>query len=80
MSSIEFGDTMVPNIEQDSILLWGYSILHKEHALARFNHQKKRYSYAAEGWRCKFPESGFEFLLSVSRTPKACRIAFLAVF
>ena len=31
---------MVPNIEQDYILLFGYSILYKEYNLAKFNHQK----------------------------------------
>ena len=41
MSSILFGDTMVPDIE---FLLLGYSILYKEYNLTRFNHQKKRYS------------------------------------
>ena len=45
MSSILFGDTMAPIIEQDSILLWGYSILYKEYNLTRFNHQKRHYSY-----------------------------------
>ena len=39
--SILFGDTMVPNIESDSILLLGYSILYKEYNLTRFNHPKK---------------------------------------
>ena len=29
---------MVPIIEQDSILLLGYSILYKEYTLTRFNH------------------------------------------
>ena len=43
-SSILFGDTMVPNIEQDSILPLGYSILYKESNLTRFNHQQKHYS------------------------------------
>ena len=33
---------MVPNIEQDSIFLLGYSILYKGYNLARFNHQTKR--------------------------------------
>ena len=36
MSSILFGDTMVPNL--------GYSILYKEYYLTRFNHQKTHYS------------------------------------
>ena len=40
LSSILFGGTMVPNIEQDYILLLGYSILYKEYNLTRFNHQK----------------------------------------
>ena len=38
--SILFGDTMVLNIEEDYILLLGYSILYKEYNLTRFNHQK----------------------------------------
>ena len=33
MSSILFGDAMVRNKEQDSILLLGYSILYKEYNL-----------------------------------------------
>ena len=33
LSSILFGDTMVPNIEQDYILLLGYSFLYKEYNL-----------------------------------------------
>ena len=40
MSSILFGDTMVPKKEEDYILLLGYSTLHKEHYLTRFSHQK----------------------------------------
>ena len=40
MSSILFGDTMVPNIEYGYILLLGYSILYKEYCLTGFNHQK----------------------------------------
>ena len=40
-SSILFGDTMVPNIDEDDILLLGYSILYKKYYLTRFNHQKK---------------------------------------
>ena len=40
VSSILFGDTMVPSIEKDSILPVGYSILYKEYYLTRFNHQK----------------------------------------
>ena len=44
MSSILFGDTMVPNIEEDYILLLGYSILYKKYYLTRFNHQKKHFS------------------------------------
>ena len=39
MSSICFGDAMVPIIEYDYILLSGYSTLHKEYYLTRFNHQ-----------------------------------------
>ena len=41
MSSISFGDTMVPKIEWDYILLFGYSILYKEYDPTRFNHPKK---------------------------------------
>ena len=41
VSSVLFGDTMVPNIEQDYILHLGYSVLYKEYNLTRFNHQKK---------------------------------------
>ena len=44
MSSSLFRDTMVPNMEYDSILLLGYSILLKEYNLTRFNHQKQHYS------------------------------------
>ena len=40
MSSILFGDTMVPIIQQDYILLWGYIILYTEYYLTRFNHRK----------------------------------------
>ena len=40
MSSVLFGDTMVPNIEKDSILLLGYSILYKGYNLTGSNHQK----------------------------------------
>ena len=40
MSRILFGDTMVPIIESDYILILGYSILYKECNLTRFNHQK----------------------------------------
>ena len=32
---------MVPMIEEDSILLLGYSILHKEYNLTGFNHRQK---------------------------------------
>ena len=39
-SSILFGDTMVPMIEEEYIPLLGYSILYKEYNLTRFNHQK----------------------------------------
>ena len=39
-SGILFGDTRVPNFEQDSILLLRYSILYKEYKLTRFNYQK----------------------------------------
>ena len=44
MSSILFGDTMVPIIESDHILLLGYSISNSEYYLTRFNHQNKHYS------------------------------------
>ena len=44
MSRILSGDTMVPIIESDYILILGYSILYKEYNLTRFDHQKKRYS------------------------------------
>ena len=40
LSSILFGDTMVPNIEYDYILLLGYSILYKEYDLTGFSHKK----------------------------------------
>ena len=40
MSSILFGDTVVPNIEEDYILPLGYSILYKEYNLTGLNHQK----------------------------------------
>ena len=52
MSSSLFGDTMVPNIELDYLLLLGYSILHKEHNLTRFNHQK-------DATHIEFRASGF---------------------
>ena len=45
VSSILFGDTRVPNLEKDHILLLGYSIFCKEHYLTEFNHQKTRYSH-----------------------------------
>ena len=41
-----FGDTLVPNIGCDYILLLGYSSLYKEHNLTRFNH-KKHYSHVS---------------------------------
>ena len=44
LGSILFGDTMVPIIESDSILLFGYNILDEEYNLTRFNHQNKHYS------------------------------------
>ena len=31
---------MVPNVEKDDVLLWGYSSLCKEHNITGFNHQK----------------------------------------
>ena len=41
MSSIFFGDTMVPNMEQDYILLLGIIFnSYKEYYLTRSNHQK----------------------------------------
>ena len=49
MSNILFGGTMVPIIEQDYILLFGYSILNKEYNLTgfitEFNHQKALLKY-----------------------------------
>ena len=44
MSSILFGDTIVPIIEKDYILLLGYSMLCEEYNLTGFNHKKHRYS------------------------------------
>ena len=41
LSSILFGDIKVPNMEQDFILLLGYSILYQEYYLTRFNHQRE---------------------------------------
>ena len=41
MSSIEFGGMMVPNKEEDYILLLGNCMLYKEYYLTRFNHPKK---------------------------------------
>ena len=41
MSSVLFGDTVVPRMGWDCVLLLGYTILYKEHYLTRFNHQKK---------------------------------------
>ena len=48
LCSILFGDAMVPNIniESDSILLLGYSILYKVHNLTRFNHKKHTTHFA----------------------------------
>ena len=40
LSSNLLGDTMVPNTEEDYILLFGYSIVYKEYNLTGFNHQK----------------------------------------
>ena len=37
---ILFGDTVVPNQEQDYILLLGYSILYKEYNLTWHKHKK----------------------------------------
>ena len=43
VSSILFGDTMVPKIEQDCILLLGYSMLYKNIILLG-SYTKKHYS------------------------------------
>ena len=48
-SSLLFGDTMVPNLEEDSIVLLGYSILYKEYDRTRFNHQKARLTCMSTG-------------------------------
>ena len=40
MSSILFGNFMVPSIESDYILLLRYSILYKEDNLTGFNHKE----------------------------------------
>ena len=40
MPSSLFEATMVPIIEEEYILLLGYSILYKGYNLTRFNHQK----------------------------------------
>ena len=40
LGGILFGDSMVPNIEEDYILLLGYSILYKEYNLTRFNQKQ----------------------------------------
>ena len=44
LSSILFGDTMVPNIDQDDIHFLGNSMLYTEYYLTRFNHKKKHCS------------------------------------
>ena len=48
VSSILFGDTMVPVIELDYILLLGYHILYKEYNLTRFNHNKTLLTWCSE--------------------------------
>ena len=53
LSIVLVGDTMVPNIEQDYILLLGYSILYKEYDLTRVNHQKNTTQLAVVGLRLK---------------------------
>ena len=60
LSRILFGD-MVPNIDQDYILLLGYSASYKEYNLTRFNH-KKNYSCvgAAGTLRVDIPERGWQ--------------------
>ena len=40
MSSMLFGDTMVPNLEEDYIILLGYSVLYEEYYLTGFNHHE----------------------------------------
>ena len=42
LSSFLFGDTMVPNIRVRLYPPFGYSILHKEYNLTRFNRQKSQ--------------------------------------
>ena len=49
--SILFGDTMVPNIEYDYVLLLGYGMLYREEYLTGFNHQKNRYPCVQGGSR-----------------------------
>ena len=49
LSSVLFGDTMVPNIEYDYILLLGYSILYKEYSLTSTT--KKSFSFEVVGPR-----------------------------
>ena len=50
MSGILFGDTMVPSIGEDYILLFGYSIIYKEYNLTRFNHQKTLLVWGFRFW------------------------------
>ena len=57
MSSILFGDTKVPIIEYDYILLLGYSILYREYSLTRFNHPKN----ATHVWQCRRLSNGQHF-------------------
>ena len=45
---------MVPNIEQDYILLLGYSILYKEYNLTGFSHKNKHYSNRLENDIAKY--------------------------
>ena len=46
---------MVPNKEEDYILLLGYSISYKEYYLTRFNHQKNttQMNLSTSGWRLR---------------------------
>ena len=57
LSSMLFGDTIVPNIESGYILLFGYSISYKEYNLTVFNHPKKRYSPTP--WRMRVSRPAF---------------------
>ena len=57
MSSILFGDAMVPNIEHDYILLLGYSILYMEFNFFWVQPPKKHCSHGVAGahkaWRLR---------------------------